>query len=267
MAAATSPAGSPDRPGLSVVLPAFNEGANIDASVAGCLAVAERLGLNVEVIVVDDGSRDETSQRLAAWTASDGRVCVISHASNRGYGAALRSGLFAAKGERVFFTDADLQFDLEEIAVLLSRANEADILAGYRSPRRDPWHRRLNGWLWSRLVDGLFSTGVRDVDCAFKMFRREVLDHLSIQSLGAFVNTEILVRARAAGFRIIELPVTRLPRVAGRATGANPRVIFRAFVELATLWAELRTLSRRAVEEPTRPVRGTAPSPPGGPPS
>jgi glycosyltransferase involved in cell wall biosynthesis len=267
MGAAMPSTASEPRPDLSVVLPAFNEAENIDAAVGRCLDVAARLAIEVEVLVVDDGSCDATAERVAAWTARDARVRMVRHPSNLGYGAALRSGLTAAEGTRVFFTDADLQFDLTELDGLLARSDEADILAGYRAPRRDPWHRCLNGWLWSRLVDLLFSTGVRDVDCAFKLFHRDVLAHVPIRSMGAFVNTEILVRARAAGFRVVEVPVKHLPRVAGRATGADPRVIVRAFVELASLWVELRALVRRGPEGTTRPARQTARTPGGGRPS
>lgn len=261
MGTATPSTTTEPRPDLSVVLPAFNEAANIDTAVRRCLEVGGRLGISVEVIVVDDGSRDATGDLVRAWSARDPRVRMVRHPSNLGYGAALRSGLGAATGVRVFFTDADLQFDLSDLDALLARAGEADILAGYRAPRRDPWHRRLNGWLWSRLVDRLFETGVRDVDCAFKLFHRDVLAQVPIQSLGAFVNTEILVRARAAGFRVVEVPVKHLPRVAGRATGAHPRVILRAFVELASLWVELRALVRRSPVATGRPARRTDPSP------
>jgi len=150
----------------------------------------------------------------------------------------------------VFFTDADLQFDVGELGRLLVAASGCDIVAGYRAPRRDPLLRVLNGVVWSRLVDALFATGVRDVDCAFKLFDRRVIDAIPIHSVGAFVNTEILVRARAAGFRVVEVPVSHHPRRAGQASGANPRVIARALVELAGLYSELRRLPERRVARP-----------------
>lgn len=229
---------------LSFVLPAFNEAENIGESVRRCAAVAEALGLEHEVIVVDDGSSDGTRDRVEALIAELGpRVRAIHHPRNRGYGAALKSGLQAARLERVFFTDADLQFDVAEIGRLLAVASGYDIVAGYRSPRRDPLHRVVNGWAWSRLVDALFHVGVRDVDCAFKLFDRRVIEAVSIRSLGAFVNTELLVRARAAGFSVAEVPVSHFPRRTGQATGANPRVIARALRELAGLHRELRGLS------------------------
>lgn len=230
--------------GLSFVLPAFNEAPNIEAAVRHCVAVGEGLG-EFEVIVVDDGSRDETRRLADALAEADPRVRTLHHPCNRGYGAALRSGLLAARMDRVFFTDADLQFDVAEVGRLLAWADRYGIVAGYRSPRRDPWPRRLLGLLWSRLVRLLFRLEVRDVDCAFKVFDRRIFDRISIRSLGALVNTEILVRARAEGFHIRQVPVSHRPRLAGRQSGASPRVVYKALRELAALHGELRAQSVR----------------------
>ncbi len=234
---------------VSFVLPAFNEQGNVERAVTQCVQVAERLGLVFEVIVVDDGSRDDTCAIVDAIAAADVRVRPVHHSRNRGYGAALKSGLFAARLDRVFFTDADLQFDVGEIGHLLDRADDFEIVAGYRAPRMDPWGRRLNGWVWTRLVDTLFHVGVRDVDCAFKILDRRIFERIPLYSIGAFVNTELLVRAKAEGFRVCEVPVTHLPRRAGQATGANPRVIARALHELWVLRSEMRSLGARAPEE------------------
>ncbi len=230
---------------LSFVLPAFNEAENIAHAVRHCVAVGERLG-DFEVIVVDDGSHDATREVVDALAAQDPRIRTLHHLRNRGYGAALRSGLLAARMERVFFTDADLQFDVSEVESLLAWADRYGIVAGYRAPRRDPLGRRLLGWTWSRLVGALFDLDVRDVDCAFKVFDRRIFDRISIQSLGALINTEILVRARAEGFRILQVPVTHRPRRAGEQSGANPRVVYKALRELAALHGDLRAVSRSA---------------------
>lgn len=231
---------------LSFVLPAFNEAENIEESISRCVSVGERLfGVDqrFEVIVVDDGSHDATRILADAWAARDKRVRTVHHPRNRGYGAALKTGLLASRMERVFFTDADLQFDVEELDKLLEYADEYGIVAGYRVERGDPWLRRFNGWAWSRMVDVMFGVGVRDVDCAFKVFDRRVFDHIAVQSIGAFVNTEILVRARAAGFTLVQVPVSHYPRRAGEQSGANPRVIMKAFRELSELRQELMVLS------------------------
>ncbi|MCB9779155.1 MAG: glycosyltransferase family 2 protein [Alphaproteobacteria bacterium] len=229
----------------SLVLPAFNEADNIGESIARGRRVLDELGGGWEIVVVDDGSSDATWDILQAEALADDRIVPVRHPQNRGYGAALRTGFQTATGERIFFTDADLQFDLAELPRLVARADAYDIVAGYRSPRRDPVHRRLNAWAWGRLVGRLFDVPVRDVNCAFKLIDRRVFDHVHVHSGGAFVNTEILVRARAAGFSVTEVPVTHFPRVAGQQTGARPDVVVRAFRELAHLYSELRGLPHR----------------------
>jgi glycosyltransferase involved in cell wall biosynthesis len=206
--------------------------------------VAEKLAGHFEVVVVDDGSRDGSAAVIDAWCERDQRVRVVRHADNSGYGAALRSGLRVATGELVFFSDADLQFDLEELGELLAHTNDFDIVAGYRFPRRDPWPRALIAASWGLLVRLLFGLRVRDIDCAFKVFRRPVLDAIPIQSIGAFVNTEILVRAQAMGATIQQVPVTHRPRPYGRQTGARPRVLLRAILELSSLYRDLRRARR-----------------------
>jgi glycosyltransferase involved in cell wall biosynthesis len=159
----------------------------------------------------------------------------LRHTSSRGYGAALRTGLRAARFDWIFFTDADLQFDLADLEGLIGESARADIVAGYRSPRRDPLGRRMLAWIWGQLVRTLYGVRIRDVDCAFKLFRRSVLDAIPIESVGAFVNTEILVRAEAVGFRVRQVPVRHFPRQAGRPSGARPRVILRAAQEFLAL--------------------------------
>jgi glycosyltransferase involved in cell wall biosynthesis len=229
-------------PELSLVFPVFDEEDNVGPLLDSAVALGRRLGRSFEIVVVDDGSRDESAGRIAEARALHPEIRAVHHPSNRGYGAALRSGLREARGGLVFFSDADLQFDLDEVERLLAHTGSFDIVAGYRAPRRDPWGRRVLAWGWGTLANALFALDVRDIDCAFKLFRREVLDAIPIASLGAFINTEMLVRARAAGFRIRQVPVTHRPRRAGRPTGASPRVIARAFLELVTLYRELRTV-------------------------
>ena len=143
----------------------------------------------------------------------------------------------------MFFSDSDNQFEYAELAQLLPLVERYDVVCGYRRERRDPWMRKLNAFGWSLAVRGLFGYLVRDLNCAFKLFRRSALqciDVASLQSRGALVNTELLVRLRAANQSIFEVPVTHLPRVAGTATGANPRVILCAFAELFQLRSKLK---------------------------
>ena len=231
-------------PSLSLVFPVFEEEQNLDELLRSALAIGERLASDFEIIVVDDGSQDDSGRIIEGWCREHVRIRCVRHARNGGYGAALRSGLGAARGELVFFSDADLQFDLTELEKLLEHTGDFDIVAGYRSPRRDPWPRLAIACVWGVLVRILFGLRVRDIDCAFKVFRRRVVDSVPLASLGAFINTELLVRARAQGFRIHQVPVSHRRRSRGRQTGARPRVLWRALVELSTLFGELRWMER-----------------------
>jgi glycosyltransferase involved in cell wall biosynthesis len=235
-----------ERPELSLVFPVFDEEYSVGTVIESALAAAEELTDAFEIVVVDDGSRDGSAAVIEDWRARDERVRLVRHATNTGYGAALRSGLREASGELVFFSDADLQFDLGDLGALLAHANDFDIVAGYRVPRRDPWPRALIAATWGLIVRVLFGLRVRDIDCAFKVFRRRILDTIPIHSLGAFVNTEILVRARARGASIRQIPVSHRRRIHGRQTGAHPRVLLRAVIELSSLYLELRRNARRA---------------------
>jgi glycosyltransferase involved in cell wall biosynthesis len=236
------PAGSlmPGTHTLSIVLPAFNEEDNIKESVARATQVAERLCADHEIIVVDDGSRDATAAVVRELAAADPRVRLVPHGVNRGYGEALRSGFLAARKELVFFTDADNQFDLDELEAFLPWIDRVDVVAGYRINRQDPFMRRLNAKAWNLLVRVLFHVPVRDIDCAFKLFRREVLEDLHIESVGAMVNTELMVKVGRAGKAVVELGVTHYPRTAGEARGAHPKVIAKALIELTRMYRKLR---------------------------
>ena len=222
---------------LTFVLPARDEEGNIARAVAACVRCGEALAVPFEVVVVDDGSLDRTAERAEA--SGDPRVRVVRHGLARGYGAALRTGFRVARTARVFFTDADLQFEVSELAGWWALADRYPVIVGYRAPRRDGWIRRLNGWAWSRVVDACLGTAVRDVDCAFKLFDRRALDDLRIRSDGAFVNAEIVASLRRAGLPMVELPVSHRPRTAGRASGARPAVVGAALRDLirALAWA------------------------------
>jgi glycosyltransferase involved in cell wall biosynthesis len=226
--------------GLTIVLPCHDEAANVERAIDEATRAARRVADAHEIVIVDDGSRDATWALATARASVDSRVRVLVHPRNRGYGAALRTGFAAARMEWVFLTDADLQFDLNDLDAVLALAPACDLVAGYRLHRADHLHRRLNAAAWNALVRRAFDLPVRDVDCAFKLIRRDVLEHTLLTADGAMVSTELLVRARAAGAEIAELGVTHRPRTAGRSSGANPAVVLRAFRELRALRAQLR---------------------------
>ncbi len=229
--------------GISIVLPCLDEEANVAAAVRAATRAAEHVARAHEVVVVDDGSSDATAAIAAAEAARDGRVRLLRHYRNRGYGAAVRTGLAAARMPWVFLTDADLQFDLDELDAFVLPAADADLVIGWRIARRDPLARRVNAAAWNWLVQRAFGLGVRDVDCAFKLMRRDVVTQLELTSDGATVSTELLVKALAGGARIHQLGIHHLPRVAGRQSGARPRVVARAIRELTALHRTRRTFA------------------------
>lgn len=231
---------------ISAVMPAYNEEANLAQSVGRMARALQTFTRGSEIIVVDDGSQDGTAALLERLKAEHPNLCVIRHPVNRGYGAALRSGFGAARFPWIFMMDADNQFDPSEVELLLARAADADIVAGYRKHRRDPLLRRLNAWAFFTMVRLLFGRLVRDVNCAFKLIRRDLVERMALHSEGALINTEMLVLARQLQARVVEVPVHHYPRQAGKQTGANIRVVFRAFAELLAFRAEMRRVERAA---------------------
>jgi glycosyltransferase involved in cell wall biosynthesis len=227
---------------LTVSMPAYNEAENIRPMIDMVRAKVEPLVDDLEIVVVNDGSSDNTGAIVRQISEEDPRVRLVDHPVNQGYGAAVRDAVWAASKELIVFTDSDLQFDLSELERFLPRIKEADLVVGYRYARSDPWHRRFFGHGWSWLVNLLFGYTARDIDCAFKLFKRRVIETIHVESGGAMFSAEFLVRAKLAGFKIVEEPVNHYPRVAGSQTGARPDVILRAFRELLklrwTMWTK-----------------------------
>jgi glycosyltransferase involved in cell wall biosynthesis len=228
---------------LSVVIPAYNEEANVATAVERVSQVVQSLDMEYEIIVVNDGSRDRTGEIARELQTRIPHMKLVEHFPNRGYGGALKAGFAAAQYDWIAFTASDNQFDLAEISSLLARSTEADIVSGYRTNRQDPLIRKLNALGWNSVVRLLFGFLSRDIDCGFKLFRRELLDHIHVESNGAMIDTEFLAGARARGYKIADVPVTHLPRQAGHPTGANLKVILKAFRDLVRfrlrLWREL----------------------------
>jgi glycosyltransferase involved in cell wall biosynthesis len=220
---------------LSIVMPAYNEEANIAGMLTDVLAVMEPRFSDLEVVVVNDGSKDHTGDAVRSFIESHPHVRLVEHPHNLGYGAAVYTALTSATHDYVLWTDSDRQFVLEDIDRLTPFAGEADLVVGYRAPRRDPFQRVLFGIGWSTLVTLLFGYTARDIDCAFKLIKREVITKVigpQVQSRGAAFSAELLVRSKRAGYRIKEVPVQHMPRRAGSPTGARWHVISRAFREL-----------------------------------
>lgn len=227
---------------ISVVFPAYNEKENIAKAVAQAVDCLDDLFEDWEIIIVDDGSRDGTGAIIDGLAAQDPRLVAVHHPRNEGYGAALRSGIQRARRDLIFFADSDLQFHLAELLLLLTWIEQYDVVIGYRVKRSDPLYRRINALGWKVLVRLVLGLKVKDIDCAFKMFRSHAFQLIQIDAVGAMVNTEILVQAKRMGFKIREVPVTHFPRLNGKQTGANLRVIFKAFRELIRLYVKLRSV-------------------------
>lgn len=232
-------------PSLSVIFPAFNEEANIKRTVESARAILPQIAEQWEIIVVDDGSKDATRNICDDLIELYPEVRAIHHSQNRGYGAALKSGILGAQFGLIFFTDSDGQFDLLELESLIRWSKDYDMVIGYRGKRQDPPHRLLNAFGWNMLVRMVLGVKVRDIDCAFKLFRREVFDRIQIRSVGAMVNTEILAQATSLGMSMREIRVSHYPRKFGTPSGANLRVIAKAFRELVRLRRQLRQVDEQ----------------------
>jgi glycosyltransferase involved in cell wall biosynthesis len=188
------------------------------------------------VNIVNDGSTDDTAGIADRLAGEIPQVRVIHHPGNLGYGLALQSGFRAATKELIFYTDGDSQFNVAELTDILPLIDRYDIVSCYRINRQEGLVRKLNAFCWTRLVCLLFGLRLRDIDCAFKLYRRSLFEGMRLVSTGALIDTEILARAARKGCTIVQRGVRHYPRVAGRPTGANLRVIIRAFRELFHLY-------------------------------
>ena len=243
-----------ERPRLTFFFPAFNEEENVAETVRRALAeVGPLVDGSIEVLVVDDGSTDRTPELADELAAADGRVRV-HHQHNRGYGGALRAGFENARGDLIGFSDGDLQFDLREMQRLLTRLDDrrrpVDVVIGYRLKRRDPPHRIFIAKTYNAIVSVLFGLRVRDIDCAMKLFRREVFDGLPLTTDSPFLSAELLIKLRARGERIAQVGVTHYPRAAGTNTGASFRKILRTFRDIGKLRWALWTRRREVLGTP-----------------
>ena len=236
---------------LSYFFPAHNEEANLAGLVEEALATLPTLADEFEIIVVNDGSKDATGRIADELTAANpGLVRAVHHPTNLGYGAALRSGFRAARHDHVAFTDGDRQFKVADIGRLIERIAEPDrpdAVVGYRIKRADPLVRTVYARLYRLANRIFFGLKVRDVDCACKLFRREALEGVAVESGGAFFSAELLIKLRAAGRTVVEVGVPHHARTAGSPTGAKPSVIFRAVRDFWRLRLHLWVNRRRAL--------------------
>lgn len=240
--------------GLTYFFPALNEEAHIEPLVERARSALTPLTEHLEIIVVDDGSSDRTGEIADALAARLDTVRAVHHERPHGYGGAVRAGIRAATQPFIFFTDGDRQFDPADLVMLLPELERADAVIAYRRKRSDPISRRFIAWCYNRLIAALFGLRVRDVDCAFKLFRREVFDAVPlnrIHSDGVFFSAELLIRMHEAGLRTPQVGVPHHARSWGVAKGAPPKAILRAIRDL--LWLRLRLWLERARAATGRP--------------
>jgi glycosyltransferase involved in cell wall biosynthesis len=230
---------------LSIFFPCYNEQANVERVTLAALGTFRRICDDFEVIIVNDGSKDATGEIADRLARDHCEVKAVHNYPNRGYGGALQRGFREASKDFIFYTDGDGQFDFDEIDKLIPMLDQFDIVSAYRLDRRDSAMRKINAWCWGRLVDLIFHLNLRDVDCAFKIYPRRFIEEIEMKSTGALIDTEMLARARRLGYTIGQIGVHHYPRTAGKQTGANLRVILRAFRELFKLRNEIRRTTPR----------------------
>ena len=222
-------------------MPAYNEEANIASVISDAMTNVVSITNDFEIIVVDDGSSDNTAQVVSDLSVKNKHIRLVKHATNRGYGAAVKSGMKAATKDWIFFTDSDGQFHFDELAKFINARSEQGLVIGYRKKRMDPFHRVFVAQVLLKIWNFvLFGLTVRDVDCAYKLFPRKVRDTIKLETESAITVSEFLIKSKVAGFSIKQLPVRHYPRVHGTQTGGNWRVIARAAKESFILFKKLR---------------------------
>ncbi|MFA5880499.1 MAG: glycosyltransferase family 2 protein [Candidatus Margulisiibacteriota bacterium] len=229
---------------LSVFLPTYNEEENISATVLNTKKVLEEIAETWELIIVNDGSSDGTVGVVQNLIKGDNRIKIINHKINHGYGSTLRSGFYGSKYKWIAFTDSDGQFDFSEITKFIEKQKEAnaDLVIGYYKKRQVSKFKIITSKMWEIMVVILFGLKVHDIDCGFKLISRKVIDmipHMESER-GAFISSELLIKAKNKGFKIVEVPVTHYPRTKGTGTGRNLNVILKSFLDLLRLWKKLK---------------------------
>jgi glycosyltransferase involved in cell wall biosynthesis len=236
--------------GLSYFFPAHNEAANLRGLVEEALETLPALSDRFEIVIVDDGSSDGTGAIADELAAAHPEVRAVHHPTNLGYGAALRSGFAASRYRLIAFTDGDRQFRVADLGRLIERLagpDRPDAVAGFRIQRADPLVRTVYARLYRLANRIFFGLTIRDVDCACKLFRREALEAIAVESGGAFFSAELMIKLRAAGRRIAEVGIPHYPRTAGSATGARPAVVLRAVRDFWALRLRLWAAPGRAL--------------------
>lgn len=234
-----------ERVSVSIFYPCYNDWGTMGSMVMLTGQTAERLGLDYDITLVDDGSDSHTHELLEEVLRAYPNVHVIKHDKNRGYGGALRSGFAAATREWIFYTDGDAQYDVRELEVLLQHAStDVNVVQGYKITRHDPMHRRIIGRIYHYIVKVAFGLRLRDVDCDFRLIRRNVFDKVQLVSDSGVICCELMTKIQRNGFRVVEVPVHHFERAHGKSQFFNFPRIARVAYQLAGLWIRLVVLRR-----------------------
>lgn len=227
---------------ISVFFPMVNEEENLANTIDKAVKVLTKLGLNYELLIIDDGSKDRTGEIADDLAKQNKRIRVIHHKVNGGYGEALKTGFYNSKNEVIVYTDGDGQFDFSEVTRLIDKLDSGDLIIGYRIKRQDAFVRLMFAKGWALALFLFFGLNLKDVDCGFKMIKKEVLEKIpKLESTrGGMINAELAIKAKKFGYRVAQVGVNHYPRTAGKPTGANINVILTSFKDLFKLWWKLR---------------------------
>ena len=225
---------------LAAFFPCFNEEANVEQMVKRFMEVLPNLAEQFEIIIVNDGSSDNTAKIADKLAAKYKEVKVVHHPKNLGYGASLRTGFNSARYDWVFFTDGDMQFDVTQLDRFIPFTTKYNVIIGYRKRRAEGSFRAMNATLFKLYIDLLFRLHVNDIDCAFKLLRRDVIQSLPLQSTGAFTSAEFLYRLKKQGQQFKQIPVDHFARKYGTSTGNHPLVVIKAGIEALRLYFDMK---------------------------
>ncbi len=218
---------------LSVFFPAYYDEKNIGKVVDKAVEVLEGLEVkDYEVTIIEDGSPDKTAEVADALAAKHSKVRVIHHEKNKGYGATLLEGFVSARFDYVFYTDGDNQFDLEELRKFVALVPYTDMVVGYRKKKQYSAYRKVTSFVYNQILKWAFDIDYIDIDCAFKIIKRDLFDKITVSTKDAFIDAEILIKAHLLGYSSTELSVTHLPRVDGISTAARPSIILKTMYEI-----------------------------------
>ncbi len=245
------------RPSISAFFPLYNDAPTVETIVSEVRDVLESVADDWEIVLVEDCSPDESGAIADRLASADGRIKVVHHEQNMGYGGALKSGFAAVTKDLVFYTDGDAQYDVRELPLLLSKIDGCDMVNGYKITRGDRLHRKVLGSIYSVMAKTMFGLKLRDVDCDFRLMRREVVKNLDLESDSGVVCVEMMTKIEGAGYRVREVPVHHYPRVAGRSQFFRFGRILKLVRGLIYQWAKLILLGGKWRRRPVRTTRKT----------